>query len=188
MAAISTFSTPRELAWTLDHSGASTLITLDAFRGRRFLDALRDLCPELDRSMPGALKTMRLPSCAPSSRSAAALAGVFSLPKFLAQGASVDGAALATAQQAVTPEDVCYILYTSGSTAAPKGVTLAHGPLITNGFDIGERMHLGAADRVWLAVPLFWSFGSANALPAIMTHGGCIVLHESGTVNLASAD
>jgi fatty-acyl-CoA synthase len=40
-------------------------------------------------------------------------------------------------------------------------------------------MHLGAGDRVWLAVPLFWSFGSANALPAIMTHGGCIVLQES---------
>jgi len=27
-------------------------------------------------------------------------------------------------------------------------------------------------------VPLFWSFGSANAVPAIMTHGGCIVLQE----------
>src|SRR5204862_8363971 len=95
------------------------------------------------------------------------------------QGASVDTMTLASAQQAVTPEDVCYILYTSGSTAAPKGVTLAHGPPITNGFNIGERMHLGAGDRVWLAVPLFWSFGSANALPAIMTHGGCIVLQES---------
>jgi fatty-acyl-CoA synthase len=156
------------------------LVTLDAFRGRRFLDALRDLCPELDGSIPGALRTMRLPSL----RTVVAVrgqapAGVFSLPAFLAQSASVDSAVLAAAQQAVTPEDICYILYTSGSTAAPKGVTLAHGPLIANAFDIGERMHLGAADRVWLAVPLFWSFGSANALPAIMTHGGCIVLQES---------
>src|SRR5262249_57785715 len=105
-----------------------------------------------------------------------ALAGAFSLPEFLVQSASVDATALAAAQQAVTPEDVCYILYTSGSTAAPKGVTLAHGSLITNGFDIGERMHLVAGDRVWLAVPLFWSFGSANALPATMTHGGGVFL------------
>jgi fatty-acyl-CoA synthase len=180
VAAISTFSTPRELAWTLEHSDAAALITLNAFRGGRFIDALRDLCPELNRSMPGALRTMRLPSL----RTVVAVrgqapTGVFSLPEFLAQGASVDTAALAAAQQAVMPEDVCYILYTSGSTAAPKGVTLAHGPVIANGFDIGERMHLSAADRVWLAVPLFWSFGSANALPAIMTHGGCIVLQES---------
>jgi fatty-acyl-CoA synthase len=180
VAAISTFSTPRELAWTLEHSGAAALITLDAFRGRRFLETLLDFCPELDHSIPGALKAKRLPTL----RTVVAVGGpappgVFSLPEFLMQGASVDAATPAATQQAVTPQDVCYVLYTSGSTAAPKGVTLAHGPLITNGFDIGERMHLGAGDRVWLAVPLFWSFGSANALPAIITHGGCIVLQES---------
>jgi fatty-acyl-CoA synthase len=62
VAAISTFSTPRELAWTLEHSAAAALITLDAFRGRRFLDALRDFCPELDHSPPGALRAKRLPS------------------------------------------------------------------------------------------------------------------------------
>jgi fatty-acyl-CoA synthase len=58
-------------------------------------------------------------------------------------------------------------------------VTLAHGGVIANGFDIGERMRLTNADRLWLAVPLFWSFGSANALPAILTHGGALVLQES---------
>ena len=79
----------------------------------------------------------------------------------------------------MTPEDLAYILYTSGSTATPKGVTLAHGGIVVNGFAIGERQHLTAADRVWLAVPLFWSFGSANALPALMTHGGALVLQES---------
>ena len=56
---------------------------------------------------------------------------------------------------------------------------LAHGGVIANGFDIGERQRLTGADRVWLAVPLFWSFGSANALPAILTHGGALVLQES---------
>jgi fatty-acyl-CoA synthase len=79
----------------------------------------------------------------------------------------------------VTPADIAYVLYTSGSTATPKGVTLAHGGVVANGFDIGERMRLTGADRVWLAVPLFWSFGSANALPALLTHGGALVLQES---------
>jgi len=179
-AAISTFSTPRELGWTLEHCGASVLVTLDAFRGRSFLGALRDLCPELAWSAPGALHSARLPAL----RTVVAVqgeptAGVFSLADFFARGAGVGTAELAAAQRKVRPEDICYILYTSGSTAAPKGVTLAHGPLIANAFDIGERMHLTAADRVWLAVPLFWSFGSANALPALMTHGGSIVLQES---------
>src|ERR1700724_2030843 len=61
VAAISTFSTPRELAWVLEHSGAAALVTLDAFRGRRFLDALRDICPELASAEPGALSSKFLP-------------------------------------------------------------------------------------------------------------------------------
>jgi fatty-acyl-CoA synthase len=80
---ISTFSTPRELAWMLEHSGAVALVTIDSFRGRGFLGALRSLCPELDGTVPGALSSARLPAL----RTVVALdggpsAGVFSLPEF----------------------------------------------------------------------------------------------------------
>jgi fatty-acyl-CoA synthase len=178
--AISTFSTPRELVWILQHSGAAALVMLPSFRGRLFLEPLRAHCPELDRSAPGALRGTALPDL----RSVVVLdgpapPGAFGLADFIARGATIDPAALAAAQRTVRPDNIATILYTSGSTAAPKGVQLAHGPLIANGFDIGERQHLTAADRLWLAVPLFWSFGSANALPAILSHGGCVVLQES---------
>ncbi|MGE3651167.1 MAG: AMP-binding protein [Reyranellaceae bacterium] len=177
---VSTFSTPRELAWCLEHCGASALIMLPSFRGRSFLEPLRALCPELDQGAPGALRAARLPALhSVVVLEGSALPASFTLAEFLARGAAVDPSELSGAQAAVMPAGVCYILYTSGSTAAPKGVTLAHGPLIANSFEIGERQHLGASDRLWLAVPLFWSFGSANALPAIMTHGGCVVLQES---------
>ena len=183
LAAISTFSTPRELAYALKHSGARALVMLSRFRDRHFLPALAELCPELARCPPGALQSAALPDLRTvvvlDGAAPAAPAGTFSLAAFLACGGAVDDAARARAQAAVTPDDICFILYTSGSTAAPKGVTLAHGPLLANGFDIGERQHVTAADRLWLAVPLFWSFGSANAMPAIMTHGGCMVLQEA---------
>ncbi|HWB52172.1 MAG TPA: AMP-binding protein [Stellaceae bacterium] len=167
VAALSTFSTPRELGWMLAHSGAAALVTMSEFRGRRLLDAVRELRPALPRLR------------AVVAIDAGSADDTLSLTDFLARGSAADDAAAATAQRRVMPSDIGYILYTSGSTAAPKGVTLAHGPVIANGFDIGERMHLTAADRVWLAVPLFWSFGSANALPALLTHGGAIVLQES---------
>ena len=46
-------------------------------------------------------------------------------------------------------------------------------------WNIGERQHLTPADRMWMGISLFWSFGCANALLTVMTHGGTIVLQEA---------
>ncbi len=178
--AISTFSTPRELAWILEHSGAVALVSVSEVRGRSFIGSLRELCPEIADAVPGSLNAVALPEL----RSLIAIDGgsdgaVIGWDDFMTRGDSVNAEHLAEVQATVSPGDICFILYTSGSTADPKGVTLAHGHLIANGFDIGERMHLGPEDRLWFAVPLFWSFGSANALPAVISHGGRLVLHES---------
>src|ERR1700738_2505815 len=98
VAALNTFSTPRELAWALEHSGAAALITLKAFRGRRFLDALLDLCPELDGLPRRALGSARLPTLRPVvAVEGRAPAAIFSRLQFLARGATVDAAALAAA-------------------------------------------------------------------------------------------
>ena len=177
---LSTFSTPREIAWTLEHAQPAALVTLEAFRGRSYLGTLYELCPELARSAPGMLRNDRFPAL----RAVVAIDerrhdGVYRLGDLVAQATQVRQAGLVAAQAAVAPSDPCYLLYTSGSTATPKGVLLAHGGVIENGFNIGERQHLTEADRLWLAVPLFWSFGSANALPAIVTHGGAIILQDS---------
>ena len=178
--AISTFSTARELAWTLEHAQPRVIVTMTAFRGREYLRAIHDVCPELVRAGPGALRSARLPELrAVITIDERRHDGVYAWTDVLARATDVRAAALASAQAAVTAADPCFILYTSGSTATPKGVMLAHGGVIANGFDIGERQHLTVADRVWLAVPLFWSFGSANALPAILTHGGALVLQEN---------
>ena len=177
---VSTFSSPREIAWTIEHCRPAAIVTLESFRGRSYLGALYETCPELARSAPGQVRSERLLElravvCVDERRHE----GIDRFVDFLARASDVRERDRVASQAAVAPADPAYVLYTSGSTATPKGVTLAHGGVIANGFDIGERQHLTAADRVWLAVPLFWSFGSANALPAIMTHGGALVLQES---------
>jgi len=180
LVAISTFSTPREIAWTLEHARPTVLVTMEAFRGRAYLGAVHDVVPELATATPGALRSARLPELrAVVTIDEALHAGVCAWTDLAVRGETAKSTAVAAAQALVEPSDVALILYTSGSTATPKGVTLAHGGVIANGFDIGERQRLTAADRLWLSVPLFWSFGSANALPAILTHGGTIVLQES---------
>ena len=49
VAAISTFSSARELAYALKHSAARALVMLSRFRDRPFLQTLAELCPELAR-------------------------------------------------------------------------------------------------------------------------------------------
>ena len=70
------------------------------------------------------------------------------------------------------------ILYTSGSSSRPKAVPLLDATALRNGFDIGERQGLGPEDRVLISIPLFWSYGAVNALPAVITHGGALVLQS----------
>ncbi len=55
---------------------------------------------------------------------------------------------------------------------------LAQYGIVENGFHIGERMGLTPADRVLVAPPLFWSYGSANAMSATLTHGAALVLQS----------
>ena len=79
---------------------------------------------------------------------------------------------------AAEPTDTLVILYTSGSSNRPKAVPLAHGAAIENAFDIGARQGLGPEDRVLVSIPLFWSYGAVNALPAILSHGATMVLQD----------
>jgi fatty-acyl-CoA synthase len=55
-------------------------------------------------------------------------------------------------------------------------VPLRHVGVVENGFNIGERQGYSPEDRVLLSPPLFWSYGSANAMSATLTHGAALVL------------
>ena len=166
---ISTWSRPREIEYVLNHCGARTLITMPRFAGQHYLDGLAEM------GGPGSARLPHLRHLVVAGGPASGpLVAFDSLWKL---GRDVSDAELEAAQRAVRPEDVACILYTSGTTSTPKGVQLCHGGLVENMYNIGERQHLIAADRMWMGISLFWSFG-INALTAVMTHGGAVVLQE----------
>src|SRR6266850_67892 len=166
---ISTWSRPRELEYVLAHCGVSSLITIPRLGAQRFLDAVSEM------GGPGSARLPDLRRVVVSGAERAA--GTIALDDLDAMGRDVPDAEIDAAQRGVTPEDVACILYTSGTTSTPKGVQLCHGGLLENMWNIGERQHLTPADRMWMGISLFWSFG-ANALVAVMSHGGTLVLQE----------
>jgi fatty-acyl-CoA synthase len=70
------------------------------------------------------------------------------------------------------------VLFTSGSTAAPKAVRLSHSGIIRNAHAVGERQGVRSGDRFWFASPLFFVFGCANALPNALTHASTLCIQE----------
>ena len=62
----------------------------------------------------------------------------------------------------VAIRDTAIIMYTSGTTANPKGVMLPHEALVRHGLTIAQtRFDLTKADRVWSALPLHHIGGMA---------------------------
>jgi fatty-acyl-CoA synthase len=169
MVAVNTWVTARELCYVLAHSDAKLLIASDHFLKYDYFAMLADLEP-LAAAMPRLARIVHVGERGYKD----------SLPftEVYSRGRAVPDEEIDRAARAIDPRDVCYLLYTSGSTSTPKGVQLQHYALIENMWHIGERMHVTERDRLWLAVSLFWGLGCENALCNLLTHGGCVVLQE----------
>ena len=170
MVSLNTWATRRELAYMLDHSDTSVLVAVDRFLGQDYTAMLQEI--GAGAGLPQLRRIVRL------ATDGRALPGGGSWEAALQAGNAVPESVIDAAEDAIEPADVGCILYTSGSTSTPKGVQLQHFALIENMWHIGERQRLRAGDRLWLAVSLFWGLGCENALFALMTHAGTIVLQE----------
>jgi fatty-acyl-CoA synthase len=158
----STWSTAAELEFLLADSGVRYLFTLARFGERDFASDIAIL--RTRGAHPHVEKVIFI--------NAAARPGFETYASYC-QG---EGVAALPPGQGASAADTLLVLYTSGSSRRPKAVPLEHFAAIENGFNIGERQGLLAGDRVLVAVPLFWSYGGVNALPATLTHGATLVL------------
>ena len=97
-----------------------------------------------------------------------------SLDAFAALGEGVSEAELDARIDSVRPTDLSDILYTSGTTGAPKGVMTTHGQNIAVFEEWSAAVGLCAEDRYLVVNPFFHSFGYKAGWLAALLRGATI--------------
>ena len=76
----------------------------------------------------------------------------------------------------LSPDSLALLMYTSGTTGAPKGVMLTHANLAANAHAISAEHRLGPGDRVTGILPLYHINAFAVTMLAPLAHGGSVAM------------
>jgi acyl-CoA synthetase (AMP-forming)/AMP-acid ligase II len=153
----------------LERSRATALVLVNGFLGADYGQLLRDSAPEGaagDVPVPGLphLRTV-VDLDAATSRD-----DTLAWSEFLARAGEVDEERARRAVEVVSPETVCDIMFTSGTTGVPKGVMSVHRQSLGVAEVWAEGASLGPEDRYAIVNPFFHGFGyKAGVLAALLS-------------------
>ena len=147
----------------LERTGAKILFTVAECAGARFIDSLHEIYGAELTGLPALKRVVQLD-----------LAGSFDA--FLDSGQSIDETAVARATDAVGGEDVCEIVFTSGTTGSPKGVQLSHHQLIRSYWTWSGIGGLKFGDKYLVITPFSHGFGLNAGIIASALRGMCMVV------------
>jgi acyl-CoA synthetase (AMP-forming)/AMP-acid ligase II len=187
---LSTFFSAKELAYALRHADVSILLMAETY-------LRHDYCARLEEAVPGLAsrdgeKSLTLANC-PRLRGVW-VAGATrrwargSLAELEAIGKASDAysaAFLERVEDTVSSADLAILIYTSGSTADPKGVVHTQGTVVAKSTFLAQAstiMPFGtdAGSRPLINAPFFW-VGGFLSLTAGMTLGSTIVCQDART-------
>ncbi|MGH9211106.1 MAG: FadD3 family acyl-CoA ligase [Acidimicrobiales bacterium] len=149
-----------EAAYILDRSRARLLVTVHGFLGNDYVSMLEGL------NLPHLEGVVVLRGESPP--------GVTRWVDFLAAGSEVDESTVDRTVERLGPETTSDIIFTSGTTGAPKGVVATHGQTLRAFADWADLVGLRRGDRYLVVNPFFHSFGYKAGIVASLIAGATV--------------
>jgi len=164
-----------ELAYVIENGDLVTLVTTDSIAEQvSFVERLNGAFPDLkQQTEPTSLRL----DAAPKLRNIVLMgtskpAGFVSQSRFESLADGVAERDVHIARLGVRVRDVGLMLYTSGTTANPKGCLITHEAQVRNSIALGRhRYRLTHEDRFWSPLPMF-HIASVLPMLAIFDVGG----------------
>ncbi|MDQ1423704.1 MAG: HIP---CoA ligase, partial [Acidimicrobiaceae bacterium] len=150
-----------EAGHILRTSGACLLLTVTDFLDTSYVELL-DGVPGLEALREIVVVHGKVPD------------GTTSWADFLARADGVPAEDVATRSAAIGPDDTSDIIFTSGTTGAPKGAMLGHGPSVRTYRAWSELVDLREGDRYLVVYPFFHTAGLKSGVLACVLQGATI--------------
>jgi fatty-acyl-CoA synthase len=154
---VSTLHRPRELRHALAHADVEVLVAARAFLKHDYAAALAEA-----GHLPALRDTIWLDAPAPGAP---------------ADLRALEGAA--GAASAARADDAATIVFTSGSTAEPKGAVHTQRALALAARENAVTLGIEPDDRTWGQLPLFFAGGLVAVALGTLAVGGAVVLQET---------
>ncbi len=181
---LNTFSQTKELAWMVHHADLTRLLAHPRFLNNDYLERLETAFPDLaGQSADGPLFVAGAPflravhvwgtsdrAWARGDEAAIVASGA---------AAGIDDAFLEAVEACVVPADPTIIVYSSGSTADPKGAIHTQGTIVRHSCNMQSGYPMTGDDVLFSSMPFFWIGGLVTTLLATLHLGATLVTQSS---------
>jgi len=168
----------QEARTVLQRSRAAALVVCNGFLGTDYVAALADSAPVDAERGPGPVAGLphlaTIVDIGDGHHNGDNNGSATTWSDFLANADATTPEDLAAAEATVTPDTVCDILFTSGTTGLPKGVMSAHRQTLAVARLWASGASLTESDRYAVVNPFFHSFGYKAGIMASLTAGTTI--------------
>jgi len=153
-----------EAGHVLRTSGAAILVTVTDFLDADYLTMLEGV-----EGLDGIRHRVVL--------SGPSRAGAIGWDQFRTGGAAVPAGEIAGREASLSPDDTSDVIFTSGTTGAPKGAMLGHGASVRTYATWSELVGLRRGDRYLIVYPFFHTAGLKSGVLACVLTGASIHPH-----------